>query len=297
MKNPSRGKRWLLLWIALIFVAVLALLIYWFNMPAPVTTQAAGTSQASSISIETAGQTPIRFSFANNRWLMTSPMTARPNQARLQLLLNLRNQIPDDATTFQASDVNEGMIPTPDITINIDGETYAFGALTADRQYRHVRYHDTDYLLHDPWFSDTTVEMDEFLDRRLLARGSVIDEIRLPDVSLHKQASGAWKPDKPLEVSTGALAALVMNWQLAYASALHAGPENIDGKPDVSIHLSGDARDRWHHFSILQRAPMLKLYDPEARISYSFPVDIASGLLDLQALNAETEIVPEPRLQ
>jgi len=297
MDKKTRGKRWVIGWMALIFVAVLALLVYWMNRPAPQTAEPVSVSQASVISIESTGHTPIRFDYANSRWLMTEPMTARPNQTRLQLLLNMRNQIPANARPLQASDVRGGQIPATNIIISIDGETYAFGPLTADRQYRHVRYHDADYLVHNPWFSDTTVEIDEFLDRRLLPEGSRIDEIRLPHVTLQKQPGGAWKADKPVNVSTGALAALVMNWQLAYAAALHASAENINGKRDVSIHLSGEPQENWHHFAILQSVPMLKLYDPDARISYSFPADIAAGLLDLQALNAEAEAVPEPRLQ
>ncbi len=295
----ATAKRLLLFWLALVFFGVILLSIYWLNnggdhsTSAPTAQSHAGPPPASHIRIAAQGQPPLNFERINGDWMMTTPIPAHANQARIRLLLNLRRQIASDATPEQITGNH-----ADDIVITIDDQTWRLGAMTEDRQYRHISHNGKAYMVNNPWYGDSEIKPVDYLDPRLLPLGARITRLELPDLVLGKKPNGAWRADPPQQVSTGALAALVTNWQLAYASALSYEAHEVGGLPIVTVHyLSSAGQKHESIFYILKRAPRLRLYSPATRLSYLFPEDIAAGLLDLQRLNAEGEDALEPRIQ
>ena len=288
--TADNAKRLLTGWFALIFFGVVLLLALWFNMPAD--RAPTNPPPARHVEISAVGQPTLRFTHANGEWRMTAPLSGRANQARIRLLLNLRSQIPDDAKPTGQTDA-----PLAKITIAIDGETWGLGEMTEDRQYRHVSHRGKDYLVNNPWVGEGEIAPTDYLDPRLLPEGARITRLQLPGLRLSKKPNGAWRAEPAQPVSTGALAALVTNWQLAYASALAHGEQNTSNAPEVIVHyrLAG-GEPVTQTFHLIQRTPRLQLYAAKRQLSYFFPADIADGLLDLQKVNAEGEDALEPRI-
>lgn len=300
MTVSLRGKRAIIAWLVLIFAGFISIIAYWLNIPASTEQQAPVSTNngTSRLSIQSSGQTRIEFRYENNHWLMVAPVVARANVARLGLLLRLRNQILNKAIPFEQADLDSDVSPAPPANISVGGEQFSLGAYTENRQYRHVRYQKKEYLIANPWFGDSDIKAEDFLDTRLLPEGSRIRELRLPDVRLSKKTNGAWQADPSQEVSTGASAALILNWQMAHAMSEEIGRKEFVGKPIVSIRFLRKTGDKaTQTFYIIERAPKLRLYNAQSHITYVFPADIAIGLLDIQAINAEGETAMQPRIQ
>lgn len=226
----------------------------------------------------TQGERSVSLRRQAGQWWIIQPFHARASDSRLEHLIQLMATIPVQEAKGVEWPKREKT--EADFTVQVDGEKWRFaqeknGKFLLD--FKGVVYQAAALPL-------LSVELDpnDYLRTRLLPEGARLSEIRLPDFDLIKKDNGAWSARPSQNAASDELAALALQWKLAYALRAAYQPIDFNGKQNVSIYFENNQGMRSPLKLMLISQKPLQLYDPKNNISYYFAGDMANTLLHVQ---------------
>ena len=278
--------------LALLAVALVLVVVYQPGLepdtaPRPIVT-GLDPETVASISVTRPAHGPITLTRHDNHWYLFSGKQELP-AAEFQVRALLRLLQATSTVEYPAASVDPaalGLQP-PQATLDIDGTQIVFGTTDPLEDRRYVQVADRVYLIEDQYQHLLSAEYWSFIDRRLLAEGSSIIGLELPDMALHYSDADGWRV-APDAGTAGAdeLRQLVANWETATALYISAD----DGAAtDESVHIQLRDRESALEFRVVSRTPGLILARPDWGIRYHLTGDLADGLFALPVTEAEPD--------
>ncbi len=197
---------------------------------------------------------------------------------RLQMnaLLRLAEQPAVRSYPVSELDLDQLQLDPPYATVILNDTAVEFGNLEPIEGLRYVRVADQVHLIPDNYMQLIELSYTQFVRRALFAKGTRIDAIRLPGLSLRKE-DGKWTIEPEQDVSADDLQAFVERWQNASSINTRAA-DPLDKPGIVNITLADHAGEI--EFAIAARKPELVLVRRDLGIQYRMG-DMAGSLLTL----------------
>jgi len=237
--------------------------------------------EALSLRVERTGAVPVVLEKKQDAWFVTSPFTARADEARVQQLLAIvraqsSHRLPaDDRARF-------GLEP-PQARIVVDGHAFSFGLVNEITREQYVLSGDAVYPVHPRYGMALPATAADAASRQLFAPGEVPVRIesRLFTVA---QQDGKWVLTPGAgDLSQDDLIRWVDEWRLA--SALRVEPRLATGKrEEIRIQLKSGSTVT---IGIVARAPELVLARADELLQYYFRPELATRLLSPPATAGE----------
>jgi hypothetical protein len=253
--------------------------------PRPLTTVVA-PDQVSTIHIERNTRDPLTFVKREAHWYLVYGKQELPASGfQLQALLRL---LEATSTSHYAADTVDlevlGLEP-PQVTLKIDDLEILLGNTEALGNRRYALIDTTVHLVEDRYQHLINAGWTNFVERRLVPAGSIIQTLLLPDMSLRLTNANQWQlsPEKP-GVSADSIAQLIDHWN--NASALFV--RRYDGsQSDETIILGFRDIPETLTFTVTAHTPELILARPDWNIQYHLSGSMEASLLTLQQAPAQ----------
>lgn len=274
----------------LALAAVAAVLggLLWFSQPQPPATPEPlldiARADIRHIEIHTGGGVqPIVLEREQGQWRLSSPVTARANENRIDTLLAMARITPQRRLPAGAIKAGETGLDQPLATIRFNnGPALSIGAyapLKTQHSTRYVRAGDTVALAPVPNAGLLDLSWPQWISPRLLAGDAELVSLRLPQATLSRADTGGWQVS-PADQDRGADAAQFTVDAWHHAAALTISQAQ-DKPAQANVRLTfadGHARS----FEVLARDPQLILRDPRLGIAYRLNPALAPALLDMR---------------
>jgi hypothetical protein len=266
--------------------AVIALGVFFYLRPAQeagieYSLSALKPQEALSLRIERAGAVPVVLEKKQDAWFVTSPFTARADEARVQQLLAIAqarsaHRLPvDDRARF-------GVEP-PQARVVVDGHTFSFGLVNELTREQYVMSGDAVYPVHPRYGMALPATAADAVSRQLFSPQEVPVRIEGRHFSVARQ-DGKWVLTPGAgELSQDDLIRWVDEWRLA--SALRVEPRTATGKrEEIRIQLKSGATIT---LGVVARAPELVLARSDEKLQYHFRAELSKRLLSPPAARDE----------
>ena len=206
--------------------------------------------------------------------MMTTPLAARADEARVQRLLEIVEA--KSLHKMAAQDLARFDLAPPHVRMTLAGQSFGFGMVNEMTREQYVMTGDAAYTVSPRYGTALPAIPADLVSRQLLGTGEVPVRIAVKDFSVEQRA-GKWTlaPAPVAELSQDDLALWVDGWR--FASAIRVEPY-VGGKPraDVEIQLkSGGSLT----LGMLASGTSLVLTRPDEKLQYYFGIDAAKRLL------------------
>jgi hypothetical protein len=274
-------RAWLSLAVLALVVAALGAWIYYKPAAPTRASHALSTLKAQDvhrIRIERTAQAAAPASVVvlertEDRWRVTEPFAARAEAPQVDRLLAMLDA--QSVARYPAKDLARYGLEQPAVTITLNDETFALGAVNSNTREQYVLARDSVYAI--PLVQRTTVPRDAgaLVSRALFAPGEEPVRFDLPGFSAALE-DGSWTftpaGDEPGPDERN-------GWVGAWRQATAVQAARHDGR-QAAENLSVRLKDgRTIAFGVLQRAPELVLLRADEGIQYHFFADTAKRLL------------------
>lgn len=240
----------------------------------------------------------IVLAHTQGRWRMAAPVAARANEDRIDNLLAITQIAPTQR--YAASDLagKDTGLAQPSATVQFNNDpTLVIGSrapLATGRDRRYVRLGDTVALAAIPHAGLLDMGWAQWIDPHLLADDAQLQQLMLPEITLHRSDTGGWRVTPPSrDQGADAAQATVSAWRHALALSMTPATSKA-AKATVKLEFA-DGHSRL--FDVITRTPQLILRDPELGIAYHLPGIQAAALLDMHhaAFTQPNEQTNNPR--
>jgi len=244
-------------------------------------------SDISSIVVTRQDRKAITLQKHDKEWSIESPIKAKANTTRVNLILNLLSSrsysqfSPNTDNSLQQFELDPAMI-----TLQLNQQVFGFGAIESLSKRRYVMYNNSIHLVDDTLAPLLNSTVESFIDNRLLGSGFPIKQIKLPQslsptddmpfiISLEQ---GHWQSNDST-VSNETLSAIVQAWQNAYAMQLSPiTREDIKHLTGDKIIVSAKHEDKPITFIAESTQTSLFLTNINTQLKYQFPIALKKHL-------------------
>lgn len=217
-------------------------------------------------------------------WRLASPVKARANENRIDMLLEIAALAPQRRYAASAVDAEQAGLARPVAAIRFnDAPALTIGAYaptTTGPSKRYVRIGDTVALAPIPNAGLLDLPWPQWIDPHLLAPDGQLTALHLPAMTLTRAATGGWRV-RPASRDRGADAAqfTVDAWRHARALSITAAKNDVPAMAAIELVF---AHGRTRRLEVVARRPQLILRDPKLGIAYHLSAGMAAPLLDMR---------------
>ena len=258
-------------------VAALGALVYFKpggNAPAEYALSNLKPAEIKSIRIERRGAAGIALDRNESGWVMTAPLAARADEARVLRLLEIIEA--KSASRMAAQGLERFELERPAIRVIFAGQSFSFGMVNELTREQYVMTGGAVYTVSPRYGTALPADPVDLASRQLLGPGEIPVRIALKEFAV-EQRNGKWTllPAPAAELSQDDLARWAEGWRLA--SAIRVEPF-VGGKDRSDIHIqlkSGGSLT----LGMLANGSSLVLTRPDEKLQYHFRIDAAKRLL------------------
>jgi hypothetical protein len=231
------------------------------------------------VAIDRADREPILLEREAGGWRMAAPVRARANSFAIDSLLRLASA-PVELSLPDAEPERYGL-QRPGLTVRLDQEEIAFGAMHPLKDQYYVRYGGAIHLIASRHYAHAAAPYTTYIDARLIEEGRRATALELPGFALTMK-NGSWqRSPEQKELSSDRINAFVEEWQHARALSV----EKATNKPvrdRVTITFEGEGgKAQTLTLGVVARAPELVLRRDDEGLEYRFPEETGKRLLNL----------------
>lgn len=261
------------------------------------------------VHLERPEQAVITLAKQGEHWRLTAPVNARANRFNVDSLLRVAGARSE--LRLEGDDAAQYGLTTPQARLQLDAETFEFGALHPFRPQVYVRHRGTVHLVSAQMLSAVLRAPNHFIDARLLEPERRLVGLRLPGFALDLK-DGRWQHQPPAkDLASDRIGDFVAQWTNAHALSVEpatarpalaslrlivtresAMPRRADVpvavpkdvKPqhtDVLPAVPRDAKPETLTLDILAYKPTFVLRRRDEKLEYHFPEEIGKRLLDI----------------
>ena len=274
-----RGRLWLNLSLALVVVALAT--VAWFQpgktpIRAPITLTALDSHTVKRIDFYPPRGAAFALLREGRDWFIEQPRL-RAQPFRVETILELPGATSAAQLALADNADNAFGVDPPQARIRFDGSEIAFGLTNPVGLRRYVRVGDAVHLIDDRYFHHAASDWVAWVDRRVLPEGVTLTALDLPGMALHRQ-DATWQisPERP-QASADAIAALIEEWQRAYAMDVETAAAVPDDAGTVRLQWQGGALE----LALAQDGDEWLLYRRDAPVRYRFSANQGMRLLEL----------------
>jgi hypothetical protein len=234
---------------------------------------ATATSPSNTPAQQPAGTTVIALDRRNDSWLMTAPLVARAERLQVERMLSILEA--RSVVRYAAADLSRYGLDTPQVTLTLEDQVFAYGAINNMTREQYVLTGDAIYLVPLAYSVGLPRNVDALLALRLFDGDEAPVRFELPGFSVALR-EGTWTVT-PTTTDAGPdeRHAWVDTWR--NASALRAA-RSVKGDSSEAVKV-GLKDGRTITFAILQREPELVLLRRDEGIEYHFFGDSGKRLI------------------
>jgi len=242
---------------------------------APPALSTAKPAAVASVSLMRPGRPPVELRQRDGRWWIEAPFKARADEFQVLRLLSILEARP--LSQLPGGDLKRYELDLPQAVLDIDGVSYAFGAINPVTREQYLRAGDRIYAIELRHGAALPARAQALVRRVLLGEEERPVAVILPQTTVRK-VEGRWQR-QPAAGDLGGddLQIYVDRWRQASA----AGAEPHDGRAaiaDIRIELEDGGRIE---FGILQRTPQLVLWRRDNGLQYTFLEAAGRTLLEV----------------
>jgi hypothetical protein len=218
-------------------------------------------------------------------WQIQSPFSARANNTRIALLLNLLNTTSQQRLNItDDTDLNQFGLTTPLVTVRLNNHVFEFGDKAPLQQKTYVKYKRTIYLVDDSISQLLNSSANAYIDNRLFSKDLTLRKLTLPQTTLSFK-DGHWHSDG-LSLTQDEILKVIEHWQ--YASALQVSPYKNDiatsSRPLIELWFNNHTEPQ--QFILHSNTTLI---DVNSRLSYQFSTKIKQQLLLTEPKSVRSE--------
>ncbi|MCE2999805.1 MAG: DUF4340 domain-containing protein [Betaproteobacteria bacterium] len=263
----------------LLFAVVLALAAVVAYRPAkdaaPATLSAVKPAAVGNMALLRPGRPPIELRQREGRWWIEAPFKARADEFLVLRLLSILEARP--LSQLPGGDLKRYELDLPQAVLDIDGVSYAFGAINPVTSEQYLRAGDRIYAIELRHGAALPARAQALVRRVLLDEDERPLAVILPQAAVRK-VEGRWQREPAAHDPGGDdLQIYVDRWRQASAAAA----EPHDGRTaiaDIRLELEGG---RSVVFGILQRSPQLVLWRRDNGLQYTLLEAAGRALLEV----------------
>jgi hypothetical protein len=263
----------------LLLVVVLALAAVVAHRPAkdavPAALSAVKPAAVTNVALIRPGRPPVELRQRDGRWWIEAPFKARADEFQVLRLLSILEARP--LSQLPGGELRRYELDLPQAVLDIDGVSYAFGAINPVTREQYLRVGDRIYAVELRHGAALPQRAHALVRRVLLDEDERPAAVILPQAAVRK-IEGRWQRQPPAgDLGGDDLQAYIDRWRQASA----ASAEPHDGrKPLAEIRLQLEG-GREIVFGILQRSPQLVLARPDRGLQYTLLEAAGRALLEV----------------
>jgi hypothetical protein len=228
------------------------------------------------ITVSRVGQADILLRRGEAGWVVSGPISAPADPARVRVLQGLAMKPHYGAYPAQDLDLAQYGLDPPLSTIWLGDLAIAVGGLNPVNRRRYLMIADTVYLVTDTLHDPFTADVGSYVDHHLLPRGAHLVGLQTTDLRIRRTAQGHWQADGG-QIDAQRAQRLDEAWRRALALQVQVMEEALPADADpVTLEL-----DTGHalRYGVLSRSPQLVLAREGLR--YLLPPGADAQLLSL----------------
>ncbi len=153
-------------------------------------------------------------------WQLTGPLKAYANPGRIASMLTLLQSRSYARFDYgDIADLEPLGLSAPKIRLQLDDQSFYFGGTDPLNNHRYVRVDDEIHLIKDRLYPQLLQPAMFFISKQVLPPDSTISHIRLPGLTIHRQAAG-WLATPANGLTQQQLGTIIEHWQVAEADTL-----------------------------------------------------------------------------
>lgn len=251
----------------------------------PVAISDVPAEQIQTIRIERKERPAIHFSKDGDTWMMRSPFEVKARPQRIEALLGLLATPSVDQLDAGDAALDRMNLQTPEVTLRLDDEVFAFGDVNPLDQTRYVLYRDTIHLINDHLYPQLATGAGFFIDTKVVPDDAAISMVQYPQFRLLKQ-EGRWQLESALDISDERVQQLGRVWSELRAGNVRAY-EPLEPLYEISVTLDNG---EIIHYAVVSDLPTLILARPDLKLQYHIPEYLSEQLFpreDIDTAGAE----------
>ena len=258
--------------------------LYWFNNQEmvdnkPLQLTILEQNNVQNITISRPNSTNVTLEKTALGWKVTQPFQAKANTTRINLLLSLLNTA-SYAQLDNSKSLQQFGLSSDSVQLTLDDQVFQFGDVESISNHRYVLHKKIIHLTEDKVMPLLNASASSFIENRLFAKESHIQQIKLPlrndDDSLSTQTltienmEGHWR-SKSTTHTADQLSELVNSWQNTHALQVVPVNESMHRDPEpVIIEIQFKEPIKSREFELQLRNNALFLIDTETTLRYQF---------------------------
>ena len=276
---------------------VLAIALYWFNNQADKVTTAYITVSPISINtinhimIERADRDSIVINKLEDEWRLVSPVKARANPTRVELILSLVNTPSNKQLTITPdTELSQYNITADSTKLTLNDSQFNFGGVEALSKNRYILSNKTLHLVSDRVAPLLNANPTSFVDNRLFPPQTKISKLDVPYYDKASQnlddtqrmvienKKGQWTSE-PYE-DADSLLKFIENWQ--HSHALQVIPlsrvRQFKEAKSLSLYVTLNDQDSSQEYKLLYSDNTLIIIDRNQQLAYQFTPELIHQL-------------------
>ncbi len=273
---------------------VLAIALYWFNNQADkvtstnITVSPISLDTINHIMIERADRDSIIINKLEDEWRLISPLKARANPTRVELILSLVNTPSNKQLTITPNtELYQYNITADSTKLTLNDSQFNFGGVEALSKDRYILANKTLHLVNDRIAPLLNANATSFVDNRLFPPKAKISKLDIPYYDQSSQGldntqrmviqnqKGQWT-SQPHE-NADSLFEFIENWQ--HSHALQILPlsrvRQLEESKPLSLYITLNDQDNSHEYKLLYSDNTLIIIDGRQQLAYQ----LAPGLI------------------
>lgn len=242
---------------------------------APTALSAVKPAAVANVALMRPGRPAVELRQRDGRWWIEAPFKARADEFQVLRLLSVLEAKP--LSELPAADLQRYELDLPQAVLDIDGVSYAFGAINPVTREQYLRVRERVYAVELRHGAALPQRPHSLIRRVLLDEDERPQAVILPQTAVRK-VEGRWQREPAARDPGGDdLQIYVDRWRQASA----AGAEPHDGRAaiaDIRLELEGG---RSVVFGILQRSPQLVLWRRDNGMQYTLLEAAGRALLEV----------------
>jgi hypothetical protein len=228
------------------------------------------------ITVSRAGQADIRLRRSEAGWVVSEPISAPADPARVNVLQGLAIKPHYGAYPAQDLELAQYGLEAPLSTIWLGDLAIAVGRVNPVNRRRYLMIADTVYLVTDTLHDPFTTDVGSYVDHYLLPRGAHLVGLQTPGLRLRRTAQGHWQADG-VQIDAQRVRRLDEAWRRALALQVQVMEAAVPADADpVTLELDTGQTLR---YAVLVRTPQLVL--ARTGLRYLLPSGADAQLLSL----------------
>ncbi len=233
------------------------------------------TTNINQIIINRSADDNIIFNKQQGRWMLTAPVRARANMARINALLRLPRSRSFTRIVAAHAALAPYRLDPAAVTLHLGSYTFLFGTTDPLDERRYVLFDNSIHLINDSLFPQLLQAPMFFVSTRLIPEEEIIGSIRFAD-HLVTKVNQHWSLSPAAEaVSAMQLQDLVNAWQTAEARQVRRY-KGIDAIEKIILNFNSGHTAQ---FDVVAITPNLILGRVDLALQYSLDRNLSDRLL------------------